>query len=176
MNYITLPIGSRAPEIINTVVEIPRGETNKYEYDKALQVFRLDRPLYSSVYYPCDYGFIPSTLGSDGDTLDILILVDRPSFTGCLIEARPVGMLDMLDRGVEDHKILAIAVNDPEHNQIHNCSDIYPHVLREIEHFFSMYKELEGKQTQVAGWRDPAQAKKLIVECQHRFVEKQKTG
>ncbi|HZQ46198.1 MAG TPA: inorganic diphosphatase [Verrucomicrobiae bacterium] len=176
MNFIALPIGSRAPEVVNAVVEIPRGESNKYEYDKSLQVFRLDRPLYSSVHYPCDYGFIPSTLGSDGDTLDILILVDRPSFTGCLVEVRPVGMLNMLDRGVSDQKILAVGVNDPEHNQIHDYRDIYPHVLREIENFFSIYKVLEGKRTEVTGWRNPAHAHKLILKSHRRFVESQKSA
>ncbi len=176
MNYITLPIGSRAPEAINAVVEIPRGETNKYEYDKTLHVFRLDRPLYSSVHYPCDYGFIPSTLGGDGDPLDILILTDRPSFTGCLMEARPVGMLDMLDRGEPDQKILAVAVNDPEHAQIHNHKDISPHILREIEHFFAIYKELEGIKTKVAGWRDPAHAHKAITDGHRRFVKNQKSA
>src|SRR5690348_8466330 len=102
MNYLTLPIGARAPELINAIVEIPYGQSNKYEYDRELQVFRLDRPLFSSVYYPCEYGFIPSTLGDDGDALDILILARQPSFPGCLLEARPVGMLDMVDRGTPD--------------------------------------------------------------------------
>lgn len=176
MNYITLPIGPRAPETVNAVVEIPRGETNKYEYDKKLHVFHLDRPLYASVHYPCDYGFIPSTLGGDGDALDILILVDRPSFTGCLVEARPVGMLDMLDRGVPDQKILAVGVKDPERAQIRKQSEVYPHILREIEHFFSIYKELEGIQTQVVGWRDPALAYKVITEGHQRFLENQRTA
>lgn len=92
-DYLTLPIGQDAPEVVNAVVEIPRGGANKYEYDKTLRVFRLDRSLYSPVHFPGDYGFIPSTLGSDGDALDVLILVDEPSFTGCLIEVCPVGLL-----------------------------------------------------------------------------------
>lgn len=175
MNYLTLPIGTRAPDIINAVVEIPRGGSNKYEYDRTLHVFRLDRPLYSSFYYPCEYGFIPSTLGSDGDALDILILAGRPSFTGCLMEARPVGLLEMLDRGVSDSKILAVAEKDPEHGQIQNFQDVYPHVLREIEYFFSVYKELEGKETKVTGWRNAQEAKKIISECNERF-QKNKTS
>ncbi len=175
MDYLTLPIGSRAPELINAVVEIPRGGSNKYEYDPTLKVFRLDRPLYSSVYYPCEYGFIPGTLGSDGDPLDILILSGRPSFTGCLVESRPVGVLDMLDHGISDLKILAVAAKDPQHSHIHNYRDVYPHVLREIEYFFSVYKELEGKETLVAGWRNVKEARKAIAEGHRHFVEKQKS-
>ena len=176
MNYLTLPIGTGAPDTVNAVVEIPRGGSNKYEYDRQLHVFRLDRPLYSSVYYPCEYGFIPSTLASDGDALDILILAGRPSFTGCVMEARPVGLLDMLDRGVSDSKILAVAEKDPQHSQIRNFRDVYPHVLREMEYFFSVYKELEGKQTKVAGWRGAQEAKKVICECRERFLKQKNSG
>src|SRR6202000_2764964 len=108
MNLLTLPIGTDAPEIVNAVVEVPYGFTNKYEYDKALQLFRLDRPLYASVHYPGEYGFIPSTLSADGDALDIIILVTHATFPGCLLEARAIGVLEMIDQGVPDQKILAV--------------------------------------------------------------------
>src|ERR671935_3104835 len=117
-NYLTLPVGDSAPAEVNAVVEIPRGERNKYEYDKKLHVFRLDRNLYSPVHYPGDYGFIPSTLSEDGDPLDVLVLVDAPSFPGCLIEVRPIGLLEMLDQGVRDEKILAVAQNDPRYREV----------------------------------------------------------
>ena len=101
-NYLTLPIGKAAPAEINAVIEIARGDTNKYEYDKELNVFRLDRNLYSPVHYPGDYGFIPSTLSDDGDPLDVLVLVDAPSFAGCVMTVRPIGVLRMVDQNRED--------------------------------------------------------------------------
>jgi inorganic pyrophosphatase len=171
MNYLTLPIGKDAPEIVNAIVEVPYGCANKYEYDKTLQVFHLDRPLFASVHYPGEYGFIPSTLSSDGDALDILILVPNPTFPGCLMEARPVGVLEMIDQGTPDEKILAVAKSSPTHKEIKDLTGLAPHVLREIEHFFSIYKELEGKQTEVKGWEDVKVAHRLIREGQHSFRE-----
>src|SRR3954453_13548577 len=106
-NYLELPVGPNSPEVINAVIEIPLEGINKYEYDKELHVFRLDRNLYSPVHYPGDYGFIPSTLSLDGDPLDVLVLVDAPSFPGCLMTVRPIGMLEMVDQDKEDEKILA---------------------------------------------------------------------
>src|SRR5205809_7098323 len=128
-NYLTLPIGEGAPDEVNAVIEIPRGQTNKYEYDKQLNVFRLDRNLFSPVHYPGDYGFIPSTLSDDGDPLDVLVLVDAPSFTGCVMNVRPVGMLRMVDQGREDEKVLAVGKNNPRFANIWNYTDIYPHML-----------------------------------------------
>src|SRR5215472_4739284 len=151
-DYLNLPIGPHSPDRVNAVIEIPHGSAQKYEYDKQLHVFRLDRTLYSPVHYPGDYGFIPGTLGLDGDALDILVLVDAPSFTGCVIEVRPIGMLRMVDQGKRDEKILAVVDSDPVYKQINDCSQVFPHVLREIEHFFSIYKNLEGKTTEIAGW------------------------
>ena len=101
-NLLNLPIGDRAPGLVNTVVEIPLGSKNKYEYDKKLNIFRLDRNLHSPVHYPGDYGFIPQTLSQDNDPLDVLVLVDEPTFTGCLVEVRPIGMLEMVASGQKD--------------------------------------------------------------------------
>ena len=171
-NYLTLPIGEGAPDEINAVIEIPRGQTNKYEYDKQLNVFRLDRNLFSPVHYPGDYGFIPSTLSDDGDPLDVLVLVDAPSFPGCLMIVRPIGMLKMIDQGREDEKILAVGTNNPIYNDIHDYQKLYPHLLLEIEHFFSVYKELEAKTTRISGWQDAEQARAMILECQANFGEK----
>jgi inorganic pyrophosphatase len=168
-NFLTLPVGENAPEVINAIVEIPLGEVNKYEYDKTLHLFRLDRNLHSPVHYPGDYGFIPSTLSGDGDPLDVLVLVDAPSFAGCLIEVRPIGMLEMIDQGKLDEKILAVGLNNPRYRDVRNYSEIYPHMLREIQHFFAVYKDLEGKRTELVGWHNSVAARKVIVESHERF-------
>ena len=168
-NYLELPVGKKSPEVINAVIEIPRGGVNKYEYDKQLHVFRLDRNLHSPVHYPGDYGFIPSTLSKDGDPLDVLVLVDDASFSGCLMEVRPIGLLDMLDQGVPDEKILAVGKGNPRYNDVWNYSEIYPHMLREITHFFAIYKDLEGKRVEVKGWRDAARAREVVMESSERY-------
>ena len=168
-DYEKLPIGPHAPDRVNAVIEIPQGSVHKYEYDKQLHVFRLDRTLYSPVHYPGDYGFVPSTLSLDGDPLDILVLVDAPSFPGCVMEVRPIGVLRMVDQGNNDEKILAVVENDPVYREIHDSSQVFPHLLREIEHFFSIYKNLEGKKTEIAGWSGADAARKIIVEGQKRL-------
>jgi inorganic pyrophosphatase len=169
-DYLHLPIGEHCPDLVNAVVEVPLGGVNKYEYDKKLQVFRLDRTLYSPVHYPGDYGFIPSTLASDGDPLDVLVLVDNASFPGCLIEVRPMGVLEMLDQGVRDEKVLAVVNNDPRYTEVGNYTDLYSHILREVEHFFSIYKDLEGKRTKTVAWHDAETARRVIVESRERFA------
>jgi inorganic pyrophosphatase len=168
-DYTRLPIGHDAPRLVNAVIEIPRDSVNKYEYDKQLHVFRLDRTLFSPVHYPGDYGFIPSTLGLDGDPLDVLVLVESPSFPGCLMEVRPIGVLCMVDQGKSDEKVLAVADSDPLYREVNDCSQVFSHTLREIEHFFSIYKNLEGKKTEIAGWHGADAARKIIGEGQKRF-------
>ncbi|HKR97460.1 MAG TPA: inorganic diphosphatase, partial [Candidatus Angelobacter sp.] len=121
-DYTRLPIGEHAPRRVNAVIEIPRDSVNKYEYDKTLHVFRLDRTLFSPVHYPGDYGFIPCTLGQDGDPLDVLVLVEAPSFSGCVMEVRPIGVLQMVDQGKKDEKILAVAESDPLYKQVNDSS------------------------------------------------------
>jgi inorganic pyrophosphatase len=170
-NYLELPVGPNSPEVINAVIEIPYEGSNKYEYDKELQVFRLDRNLYSPVHYPGDYGFIPSTLADDGDPLDVLVLVDAPSFSGCVMEVRPIGMLEMLDQGLGDEKVLCVGKNNPRYKDVWNFSEIYPHMLREITHFFSIYKDLEGKRVEVKGWRDASFARTKVAEAQQNFID-----
>src|SRR3954463_16337524 len=132
-NYLTLPTGAGAPAEVNAVIEIPRGQTNKYEYDKRLDVFRLDRNLYSPVHYPGDYGFIPSTLAADGDPLDVLVLVHDHTFTGCLVLARPIGVLEMTDQDKRREKLLAVLSDSPRHENVKDYTDMYPHVLKEIQ-------------------------------------------
>lgn len=171
IDYLRLPVGDAIPEVVHAVVEIPLEGINKYEYDKKLHVFKLDRNLYSPVHYPGDYGFIPSTLADDGDPLDVLVLVDAPSFSGCVQEVRPIGMLEMVDQGKNDEKILAVGRNNPRYKDVWNYSEIYPHILLEITHFFSIYKDLEHKRVEMRGWKDASYARNLILSCHAAFVE-----
>jgi inorganic pyrophosphatase len=153
------------PDLIEVVVEIPRGSRNKYELDKERGVMRLDRVLYSSVHYPTDYGFISGTLALDGDALDALVVVDEPTFPGCHVIARPIGVLDMRDEKGPDQKILAVPVGDPRYADMRDLGDIGQHWLREIENFFQTYKALEPKWTDVVGWEDAAAAQRVIEEA-----------
>jgi inorganic pyrophosphatase len=169
VNYLELPVGDRAPEVFRAVIEIPLDGTQKFEYDKELHVFKLDRNLHSPVHYPGDYGFIPSTLSDDGDPLDVLVLVPGPSFPGCVQEVRPIGLLEMLDQGILDEKVLAVGKNNPRFANIWNYTDIYPHMLKEITHFFSIYKDLEGKRVEMKGWRDAAYARDRVMHTIKQF-------
>jgi inorganic pyrophosphatase len=155
--------------LIEVVVEIPRGSRNKYEFDKERGVLVLDRVLYSSVHYPTDYGFIPGTLALDGDALDALVVVDEPTFPGCHVTARPIGVLDMQDEKGPDQKILAVPVGDPRFASIRDLHDIDQHWLREIENFFQTYKALEDKWTDVVGWEDAAAASAAIHQACERY-------
>ncbi len=157
-----LTSGLEAPEIINVIVEIPKGSMNKYEYDKDNNIIKLDRVLFSPLHYPGDYGMIPRTLGEDGDPLDALVLVTNPTHPGVLIESRPIGLLRMSDAGLIDDKILGVPKNDPRYNGLKNIDDIEPHTLREMAHFFQVYKELENKKVEIIGWYNTDEAKKVI--------------
>jgi len=139
---------------MRVVVEIPKGSRNKYEYDPETGRFFLDRMLFSSVHYPADYGFVPDTLARDGDPVDALVLVGEATFPGCVIEVRPVGVFEMSDEKGPDEKVLCIPLHDPQWNHIRSLDQVPPHLLHEIEHFFEIYKDLEGKETRVEGWRD----------------------
>jgi inorganic pyrophosphatase len=149
-------------ETVEVVVEIPKGSRNKYEFDPKTGRFQLDRVLYGSVHYPCDYGFIPNTHADDGDCLDALIVIDEPTFPGCQITIRPVGVLVMSDDKGQDEKILGVAVADPLLGGITDLEGMREHRLKEIEHFFSTYKQLEGKETRVEGWRDADHAREIL--------------
>jgi len=175
-DYWALPIGDGWPHRFHAVVEVPKGSQNKYEYDKTLNVFRLSRTLFSPVHYPGDYGFIPSTLADDGDPLDVLILVDEPSFPGCILTVRPIGLLDMLDQGERDEKVLAVPVDNPRYDGIQSYRDVFPHMLREIEHFFRIYKELEGKTVVTRGWRDVTEALRAVEACHRNFQRIRSVG
>ncbi len=160
-----------AENYVEVFVEIAQGSRNKYEYDKARRLFVLDRVLYSSVHYPTDYGFVPDTLAADGDPLDALVIVNEPTFPGCVIRARPIGMLDMQDDKGEDEKILAVPLGDPRFDGVTTLDDVSPHLLLEIENFFQTYKTLEGRPTEVRGWQGGAAAWAMIEQCRRAFQE-----
>ncbi len=153
------------PGIVNVLVEIPAGSKNKYEFDKDLNALALDRVLSASVAYPFDYGFIPNTLADDGDPLDGMVIMDQPTFPGCVIAARPIGMLEMIDGGDRDEKLLCVPVKDPRYAEVHTLKDIAPHRLEEIAEFFRTYKNLEKKVTEILGWKDADQVAALVDTC-----------
>lgn len=165
MNLKYLPIGENAPRIVNAIVEIPKGSRNKYEYNVDLGVFQLDRVLYSSMHYPEAYGFIPSTLYEDGDPVDVLIVIDQPLQTGIMLEVRPIGILKMQDEKGTDDKIISVAKHDPTYGNVKRVKDLPRHTLVEIEHFFTSYKELEGKHVKSFGWHGVAEARRAIEKA-----------
>lgn len=172
MNLWTeLSSGDEFPHIINAVIEIPKGSRNKYEYDKDLEAFTLDRVLYSSVVYPIDYGFIPKTTYDDGDPMDIMVIIDEPTFSGCIIAVRPIGILKMIDGGDKDYKILAVPAEDAKYKDMDDIRDIPSHVLDTIEEFFKTYKNLEGKVVEVHGWENSDVAKKEAIRSIELYKE-----
>ncbi len=153
------------PGLLNVLIEIPAGSKNKYEFDKDLNAFALDRVLHSSVHYPFDYGFVPNTLADDGDPLDGMVMMDQPTFPGCTIAARPIGMLLMVDGGERDEKILCVPAKDPRYAEVKSLSDVAPHRLEEIAEFFRSYKNLEKKVTEILGWEGPEAVDSLVAKC-----------
>ena len=151
-------------------VEIPAGSRNKYEVDAATGAIMLDRRLFTSMSYPADYGFIEGTLGDDGDPLDALVLVGDPTFPGCRIRARPVGVLFMRDEKGEDERVICVPLRDPSFMRFHGVRDIPAEFRDEIEHFFQVYKQLEEKKTETRGFGNRAEAEHVIVEARERFV------
>ncbi|MFH0772891.1 MAG: inorganic diphosphatase [bacterium] len=169
MAYSKIPIGERAPEVVNVVVEIPRGSHYKYEYDEKFDEIRLDRVIHSPMFYPVDYGFIPQTRSEDGDHLDVLILITDPLTTGTIVSARPIGVLDIEDQGGKDWKIVAVAEKDPKMNKVLAIEEVNEHHKKEIEHFFQEYKKLENKWTKVYGWLGKDKALQILNEARKRF-------
>ena len=153
------------PGLINVLIEIPAGSKNKYEFDKEMGAFALDRVLYASVQYPYDYGFVPNTLADDGDPLDGMVIMDQPTFPGCVIAARPIGMLEMIDGGDRDEKILCVPDKDPRYVDVKSLKDVAQHRLDEIAEFFRTYKNLEKKVTEILGWQDLDQVGPLVEQC-----------
>ena len=171
MAFKTIPLGDKAPEAINVVVEIPRGSHHKYEYDEELDEIKLDRVLHSAVFYPTDYGFIPHTRSEDGDHLDVLVLITEPVFSGCVLTVRPIGVLDMEDNAGQDWKIVAVADKDPRLKTINDITGVDEHYKKEIVEFFETYKHLEDKWAKVKGWLGKEEAYRILKEAQERFAK-----
>jgi inorganic pyrophosphatase len=171
-----VPIGKNAPEVINGIIEIPKGSRNKYEFDEALGVFKLDRVMHSSYQYPLDYGFIPQTRSEDGDHLDVLVIGGDPLFPGCVVEVRVIALLHMIDSGEPDAKILGVQTGDPRFSAIKDLKDIEasnPHLLKEVVNFFETYKALQKKEVTTSGWSDAAAAKEEIKKAQAVYKEEE---
>lgn len=162
---------------VEVIVETPQGSRNKYKIDPKSGRIRLDRMLFTSTVYPLDYGKIPGTLGEDGDPLDMLILLDEPTFPGCLVTVRPVAVFWMTDERGPDAKLLGVAAHDLRKSRIRDLADVPAHLLNEIGHFFDIYKELEpGKSTDVRGWMDRAEAERVIKEAEARITTESVPG
>ncbi len=157
-----LESGKNTPDSLNVIVEIPKGSRNKYELNKEKGIYEMSRTLYSPMIYPGDYGFIPRTYYEDNDPLDVLLMINEPTFPGCLIEVRPIGVFKMLDKGEPDDKILCVPKHNPYFNSTKDLSDVPPHFLVEVAHFFAVYKDLEGSRTLSLGWEGAATAKSLV--------------
>ncbi len=157
-------------QVVEVLVEVPMGSRNKYEYDDERDCFVLDRMLFSAVRYPGDYGFIPDTLALDGDHLDAIVILGEPTFPGCRIQGRVVGMLDMSDDKGPDEKVLCVPNTDPRWRHIRALEDVPRHLLDEIAHFFGIYKDLEQKVVEVRGWHGESVANRTIAECVERYA------
>jgi inorganic pyrophosphatase len=157
--------GESSPRIVNAVIEIPQGSRAKYEIDKETGLLKLDRVIYSSFYYPCNYGFIPQTYGDDKDPLDILVITTLPVQAMCIMEAKVVGVMQMVDSGDADDKIIAVAAKDPGVNHYNNIEELPKHFFDELRHFFEEYKKLENKTVVVEEFGDKATALKIIQDA-----------
>lgn len=163
-------IGDNSPEEVRALIEIPKGGKVKYEIDKPTGLLKVDRILYSSVVYPANYGFIPQTLGEDGDPLDILVWMQEPVVPMSLLLARPIGVLHMIDCGDDDEKIVAVHMHDPEYAAFTHVDQLPVHRQRELQRFFEDYKQLEGKRVEVDVIEGPERAREVIVEARERYL------
>jgi len=166
-------IGKKWPEVVNVVIENAKGSSNKIEYDKDDKVFKLDRVLYSAVFWPFDYGFVPQTWHEDEDPVDVVLLTTYPTFPGCVVEARPIGLLLMEDEKGLDDKVIAVPVKDPRFSHINSVEDLPSHLKKEIKEFFETYKRLEpGKWVKVKEWKGKEVAIETIKKAAERYKEK----
>lgn len=170
-DFSSVSPGTNIPHAVNAIIEIPKGRRSKFELDKKTGLIKLDRYLYSASHYPGDYGFIPQTLAEDDDPLDVIVMVNEPTFSGCLIEARVLGMFRMIDKGVNDFKVFGVPNSDPYFADFHALEDVPKNFLREVEHFFETYKQLEGAVVTSGGWCDRVEAAKEVRQSVTRFTE-----
>ncbi len=157
---------------MNVIVEIPRGVKNKYEIDKETGLIKLDRVNHTAQTYPFDYGFVPQTLWDDGDALDVVLLTTEPLFPGLLLEARPVGIMHMIDSGEADEKIIAVPTGDPRFQDVKDIKDVNAHTLKEIHHFFATYKQLQNKVVEVGEFENAAAAKAAFERATKMYADK----
>lgn len=157
--------GSQAPDIVNAIIEIPKGSRSKYEVDKESGLLKLDRVIYSSFQYPINYGFIPQTLGLDGDALDILVICSQSIQPLCLVEARVIGNMQMVDQGTPDDKIISVASKDPSVNHIRDITELPDHFIAELKNFFEQYKVLENKKVEIDRFQEQSDACNIIKEA-----------
>ncbi len=162
-------MSAKGKKTFDVLIEIPKGSRNKFEYDFDLKKIRFDRLLFSSMMYPADYGFIPETLALDGDPLDVLVLGTEPTFPMCVMEVKPIGVFHMADEMGNDEKIICVPVSDPIWNTLNDLSDVNPHQVKEIEHFFQVYKDLEKKKVDVGGWGTAEKAYDIVNKCVDRY-------
>lgn len=161
-------------EEFNVIIECPKGSRVKYEVDKETGLICFDRVLYSPMHYSTNYGFVPQTLWEDGDPVDVLVLTEEPLVPGCLIKCRSVGVLDMVDGGEGDAKVLAVPCKDPRFEHIKDLSDVTPHLLKELTHFFKVYKDLQNKTVEVGEWENKAKADEVVKKSFELYDEKYK--
>lgn len=163
--------GPNPPEIVYAVIEVPKGSRNKYEYSKKAGVIKLDRVLYSPLHYPGDYGFIPQSFAEDADPMDVLVMMNEATFPGCVVEARTLGMLKMIDKGEPDYKVLAVPSTDPFFSQYMTFEDVPRHYLEEVKHFFMTYKQLEGAAVENRGWVGTDDTREHVIRAIHYYRE-----
>ena len=168
--------GERLPREFITVIEIPMGSSVKYELDKVTGLLKLDRILYSAVYYPASYGFIPQTLAEDDDPLDVLVLCQEPVAPLTLVRSRAIGLMTMVDSGKKDHKVIAVAMDDPEYASFQEAEELPVHRLSMVRRFFQDYKTLEGKSVEVDQFQPAEASSKVIVEALERYTDKRRRG
>ena len=168
--------GAHLPAEFTAVIEIPMGSSVKYELDKETGMLRLDRILYSAVYYPANYGFIPQTLAEDGDPLDVLVLCQEAVAPLTLVHSRAIGLMTMIDSGKKDHKVLAVAVDDPEYDDFREANELPPHRLSMLRRFFQDYKTLEGKAVEVDDFQPAAATRPIIESALSRYSDQRRRG
>ncbi len=162
MGISNLPAGEKYPEEFNVVVEIPRGSRNKYEYNEEWDVILLDRVYYTAMTPPFEYGFIPQTRSADGDHLDAVLVMGTSVTPGIVVDARPIGLIKMIDNGEEDEKIVAVPVKDPRFAHVFSVEDLSAYFTKEVQHYFEHYKDLENKKVEISGWGDKSEAVKVL--------------
>ncbi len=167
-------LGENAPDEINVVIETPKGSPNKYEIDKEMGLIRLDRANYSAAAFPCDYGFAPQTYWDDGDALDVIVLTTFPIPSGIIVRARPVALMEMIDTGDSDYKVICVPIDDKRWDDVQDLGDINKHTLKEIQHFFETYKALKGKPAlvEIKGFKGKKDAIAAVKKSVKLYKEK----